>query len=144
MAFIFECKRKPGATQMIFRYTILYVDDVASSLIFFEKAFGLERGFLHESGDYGELITGATKLAFSSTALMRQLDKNPASPKPDNPTFEIAFETDDVAGAFQNALDAGATLIQDTREEPWGQTTSYVADPNGYLIEICSAVQLPG
>ena len=129
---------------MIFRYTILYVDDVASSLDFFERAFGLKRGFLHESGDYGELTTGETKLAFSSRALMRQLDKNPASPTADAPTFEIAFETDNVAAALRRALDEGATLIQDTRDEPWGQTTSYVADPNGYLIEICTAVQLPG
>ena len=129
---------------MIFRYTILYVDDVPSSLDFFERAFGLKRGFLHESGDYGELTTGETKLAFSSRALMRQLDKNPDSPRADAPTFEIAFETDNVATALRRALSAGATLIQDARDEPWGQTTSYVADPNGYLIEICTAVQLPG
>ena len=128
---------------MIFRYTILYVDDVSASLDFFERAFGLERAFLHESGDYGEMTTGTTKLAFSSKELMRQLDKNPASPRPDAPTFEIAFETDDVAGALQRAVDAGATLIQNARDEPWGQTTSYVSDPNGYLIEICSAIQLP-
>ena len=89
------------------------------------------------------MTTGTTKLAFSSKELMRQLDKNPASPRPDAPTFEIAFETDDVAGALQRAVDAGATLIQNARDEPWGQTTSYVSDPNGYLIEICSAVQLP-
>mgnify|MGYP001243342841 FL=1 len=129
---------------MIFRYTILYVDDVASSLDFYERAFGLKRGFLHEAGDYGELITGETKLAFSSRELMRQLDKNPASPEANAPTFEIAFETDDVAAAFRRAIDAGATPIQNTRDELWGQTTSYVADPNGYLIEICTAVQLPG
>lgn len=49
---------------MIFRYTILYVEDVAASLAFYERAFAMERGFLHESGDYGELVTGATKLAF--------------------------------------------------------------------------------
>lgn len=128
---------------MIFRYTIFYVDDVEATLSFFENAFGFELGFLHESGDYGELVTGETKLAFSSTQLMKQLDKNPASPKSDAPTFEIAFETDDVAGALQRAIDAGATLIQGVRDEQWGQTTSYVADPNGYLIEICSAVQLP-
>ncbi len=128
---------------MIFRYTILYVDDVSSSLDFFQRAFGLERGFLHEAGDYGELATGNTKLAFSSKQLMRLLDKNPATPRPGAPTFEIAFETDDVAGALQRALEAGATLIQDARDEPWGQTTSYIADPNGYLIEICSAVKLP-
>lgn len=129
---------------MLFRYTILYVDDVTTSVEFFEKAFELERAFLHESGDYGELLTGTTKLAFSSKALMHQLDKNPASPRPEAPTFEIAFETDDVSGALKRAVEAGATLIQDARDEPWGQTTSYVADPNGYLIEICSAVQLPG
>lgn len=128
---------------MIFRYTILYVDDVPTSVNFFEKAFGFEPAFLHESGDYGELATGATKLAFSSKALMRKLDKNPVAPRPDTPTFEIAFETDDVEGALKRAVDAGATLIQDVRDEPWGQTTSYVADPNGYLIEICSAVRLP-
>lgn len=129
---------------MIFRYTILYVDDVSASLSFFERAFGLERIFLHEGGDYGELATGATKLAFSSTDLMRQLGKNPAAPKPDAPVFEIAFETDDVGAALKKALAAGATLVQDVRDAPWGQTTSYVSDPNGYLIEICSAVQLPG
>lgn len=127
---------------MIFRYTILYVNDVSASLAFFERAFGLDRGFLHDGGDYGELVTGATKLAFSSKELMRQLGKNPKSPEPAAPSFEIAFETDDVAGALRRALEAGATLVQDVREEPWGQTTSYVADPDGYLIEICSAVQV--
>jgi uncharacterized glyoxalase superfamily protein PhnB len=39
-------------------YTILYVVDVASSLSFYERAFGFKRRFLHESGTYGELETG--------------------------------------------------------------------------------------
>ena len=128
---------------MIFRYTILYVDDVEASLAFYARAFGFERRFLHESGDYGELSTGQTKLAFSSTSLMRQLGKSPQPPSLDKPTFEIAFETDDVAGALARALEAGASLVQDARDEPWGQTTAYVGDPDGYLVEICSPVQLP-
>lgn len=126
---------------MMFRYTILYVQDVAATLSFFETAFGFERGFLHPSGDYGELITGSTRLAFSATALMRQLGKNPAAPDAAKPTFEIALETDDVPAALQKAIQAGATLIQDARDEPWGQTTAYVADPNGYLIELCTPVK---
>mgnify|MGYP000666339212 CR=1 FL=1 len=132
-----------GARQMIFRYTILYVDDVPATLDFFERAFGLQRGFLHESGDYGELTTGDTKMAFSSTTLMKQLEKNPAAPNAKTPTFEIAFETENVKAALDRAIDAGATLVQDVRDEPWGQTTSYVSDPNGYLIEMCSAVTMP-
>lgn len=126
---------------MQFRYTILYVDSVAATLEFYTRAFGLDRAFLHESGDYGELETGATRLAFSSTALMRQLGKSPAAPVPQRPTFEIALETHDVAAALARALEAGATLVQAARDEPWGQTTAYVTDPNGYLVELCSPVQ---
>lgn len=128
---------------MKLRYTILYVDDVAATLDFYKRAFALEIGFLHEAGDYGELSTGETKLAFSSTALIRQLGKTPGKPLSDAPVFEIAFETDDVTAAFERAVAAGAKPVQAFRDEPWGQTTSYVSDPNGYLIEICSPVQSP-
>ena len=123
-----------------FRYTILYVENVSETLYFFEKAFGLKRALLHESGEYGELETGATKLSFSSIRLMRDLGKNPSRPDSSNPTFEIAFEVDDVASALSRALTAGATLVQDTEQMPWGQTTAYVTDSNGFLIEICTPV----
>ncbi len=128
---------------MIFKYTILYVDDVASALTFYERAFGLERVFLHESGDYGELSTGGTKLAFSSTALMGRLGKTPGKPDLEAPVFEVAFETENVRAALDRAVKAGAVLVQDVRDEPWGQTTSYVSDPNGYLVGICSPIRMP-
>jgi lactoylglutathione lyase len=38
-------------------------------LAFFEKAFGLKRKFVHESGTYGELDTGETALAFAAHEL---------------------------------------------------------------------------
>ncbi len=126
---------------MQLRYTILYVEKVKKSLEFYRDAFGFEIGFLHESEDYGELDTGNTKLAFSSVALMSNLGKSPAAPNPKAPVFEIAFETDDVQAAYQRAIQAGATSVQEVRFEDWGQTTSYVHDLNGYLIEICSPVQ---
>ena len=47
-------------------YTIIYVPNVTQTLEFFEKAFGLKKKFLHDSGDYGELDTGETALAFAS------------------------------------------------------------------------------
>lgn len=36
-------------------YTILYVPDVVRAIEFYERAFGFQRGFVHESGEYGEL-----------------------------------------------------------------------------------------
>lgn len=128
---------------MRFKYTILYVDDVRKSIAFFEKAFGLTCAMIHESGDYGELSTGTTTLSFSSRSLMTRLGKSPGVPDASAPVFEIAFETDDVSAALDRARHAGATVVQDVRAEPWGQTTAYVRDENGYLIEICSPVLLP-
>ena len=125
---------------MKLRYIILYVDDVTAALSFYERAFALARSMLHESGDYGELVTGETKLAFSSMRLMRSLGKSPGLAAAQAPIFEIAFETDDVAGRLKQALEAGATLVQDVEDMPWGQATSYVRDPNGFLVEICSPV----
>ena len=69
---------------MKFRYAILYVDNVPDTLSFYEKAFGFETAFLHEGNDYGELITGETKLAFSAKSLMREIatiDGSLSSPK---------------------------------------------------------------
>ena len=126
---------------MRFKYTILYVEDVALTLGFYEKAFGFQRKMLHEGGDYGELESGATTLSFSSLKLMDELGKSPANANAGAPVFELAFETEDVAVALSRAMKAGAKLIQDIRDEPWGQKTSYVADLNGFLIEICSPVR---
>lgn len=128
---------------MKLRYTILYVPDVPAALEFYEKAFGLERDFLHESGTYGQLRTGETRLAFSAHSLMESLGKRPGRPDPAAPVFEIAFETDDVAAALARAEAAGAGVMQAPRTEDWGQTTAYVTDLNGYLVEICSPVASP-
>jgi len=125
---------------MKFKYTILYVEDVAKTLTFYCAAFGFEQKFLHESGDYGELDTGSTTLSFSSLELMTKLGKSPMSATAGRPVFEIAFETGDVAYALERALTAGASLVQKPEAMPWGQTTAYVSDINGYLVEICTPV----
>lgn len=119
-------------------YTILYVDDVARSLSFYAQAFGLAQRFAHPSGDYGELETGATVLAFSSRALLASLGKNPKPPSADAPSFEIALVTDDVAAAVERAQRAGARLLQEPAAMPWGQTIAYVADPDGFVVELCT------
>lgn len=49
---------------MKFGYTILYVPHLEDALSFYERAFGLTRKFVAESGFYGELDTGETTLSF--------------------------------------------------------------------------------
>lgn len=125
---------------MRFRYTILYVEDVRRSLDFYRRAFGIDTRMLHESGMYGELATGDTRLAFSSRELMKTLGKSPSRADARSPVFEVAFEVDDVASAYANAIAAGAAPISAPADMPWGQTIAYVADQDGVLVEICTAV----
>ena len=126
---------------MKFGYTIIYVPDVSASLSFFEKAFGLGRRFLHESGTYGELDTGQTTLAFAAHELgasnytTGHVEAH-TSPKPLG--VEIAFVTEDVASAHATALAAGASELASPKFKPWGQLVSYVRCPDGTLIELCS------
>ena len=123
---------------MKFRYTILYVKDVSASLDFYCDAFGMKLKMLHESGGYGELDTGGTILSFAALSGLKE--KNAMAPNAENPTFEIAFETDDVAAGMNKALKAGAKLVQAPALMPWGQTVAFVSDPDGFLVEICTPI----
>jgi lactoylglutathione lyase len=126
---------------MKFGYTIVYVPSVADTLRFYQDAFGFETRFLHESGEYGELETGATVLAFASHG-MGLLNLEGVYQKTDPATaplgVELAFVTDDVAAAYAKALAAGAVAIKPPVEKPWGQTVAYVRSMEGSLIELCS------
>jgi len=119
-----------------FAYTILYVEDVATTLDFYSRAFGIEHKMLHEAGDYGELQTGETTLAFASRQMLQDMGKTPAAPS--NPTFEIALTTDNVEAAVERAVAAGATLVDAPKAMPWGQTIAYVSDNSGFMVEICT------
>ena len=122
-------------------YTIIYVDDVEAAIGFYEKAFDVERGFVHEEGDYGEMLTGDTTLAFTSHALAATVV--PGTYTKLDPTkppagFELTLTTPAVAEGFAQAVEAGAEALAEPHEKPWGQTVSYVRDPFGVLVGIVS------
>ena len=123
-------------------YTIVYVPDVEKAVGFFERAFGLSRRFIHESG-YGELSTGETTLGFAAHALGK---KNlpggyVAADSSSVPLgMEIALVTDDVSRAHSKAVSEGAEELMAPMQKPWGQTVSYVRSPEGILIELCTPV----
>jgi lactoylglutathione lyase len=125
-------------------YTIIYVPSVAASLKFFVQAFEMKQKFLHESGDYGELDTGETTLAFASHGLGAMNFSSGyigASESAKPLGIEIALMTPDVQKAHASAIAHGATELVPPKDKPWGQTVSYVRAPDGMLVELCTPVQ---
>lgn len=126
---------------MRFAYAIVYVENVAATLAFYEAAFGFQRKFITPELDYGELHTGETTIAFAALPLGEENFKQGFEPSSrwNKPLgVEFAFTTDQPGAAFQRALDAGATPLEPLTEKIWGQTVGYVRDINGFLIEICT------
>jgi lactoylglutathione lyase len=128
---------------MKFGYTIVYVSSVADALTFYKDAFGFETRFLHESGEYGELNTSETVLAFASHA-MGEMNLDGHYQKTDlNATpfgVELAFVTDDVASAYAKTVAAGAVSVKEPIAKPWGQVVAYVRSREGSIIELCSPI----
>ena len=124
-------------------YTIVYVADPAASLDFFERAFGLQRRFLVEGGEYGELDTGATTLSFARHATARAnlgQDYVAADTSALPLGIELGLVTDDVEVACARAVNAGAVLLKAPASKPWGQVVAYVRCADGTLVELCTAM----
>lgn len=129
---------------MHFGYTIVYVPDVGEAVDFYERAFGFACRFRGEEGDYAELDSGSTVLAFAANHMAEHFGFSIVPNRADQPApgIELAFVTEDVLAGFKQATEAGATAVTDPHQTPWGQTVSYVRDLNGVLVEICSPIDV--
>lgn len=124
-------------------YVILYVKDVSASLAFYEEAFGLARRFFNDDNGkaYGELETGAARLAFASLELAHEQLKQEVVAASLNKAplgMEIALVTPDVPALYARAVKAGATAVSEPATKPWGQTVAYLRDKDGHLVELCT------
>jgi len=123
-------------------YTLYYVPDVAATVAFYEQAFSLARRFVHESGMYAEMETGATALAFADEKMagMNGLTIQPQRKDAPPASVELCLVSATPEAAYAHAIAHGAQALKTPEAKPWGQVVGYVRDLNGYLVEICSPV----
>jgi lactoylglutathione lyase len=117
-------------------YVVLVVDDLDRSLDFYTGTLGLRLG--HRSGPFAQLDTGVTRLAlFERTAMAATLGRDElAAPDPQAPGFELGFKVEDADAAYAELTAQGVPAVVEPTDRPWGQRTAYLADPDGYLIEL--------
>ena len=122
-------------------YVVLFVKEVSATLAFYEEAFGLSRRFFNDDNGkaYGELETGAARLAFYSLKLVNEhLKQEVVAASPDKAPlgFEIALITPDVPALYARALKAGATAVSEPAAKPWVQTVACLRNKDGHLVEL--------
>ena len=125
-----------------FGYTLVYVSNVNDALSFFKRAFKMNRKFVTEENDYGELNTGETTLAFATHELGSSnfpggYISGFAFEQPLG--TEIALVTSNVDAVHSSALKFGAVELG-PEQKPWEQMVSYVRCLSDILIEICTPV----
>jgi lactoylglutathione lyase len=114
---------------------IAFVEDVARSLDFYERVVGAELDHFDEDGSYGELKAGIGFAAHHHVE--RHLDlsfhRNEAGELPGG--FELEFAVDDVDAVFTRAIDAGAEVVWEPREKPWGRS-ALLRDLDGVFFHL--------
>lgn len=122
-------------------WVIVYVEDPPVAAEFYERVFGMPVQFSVPSGEYAQLDSGSTKLAFATYALGEHNfagGVRRASPDGQPPNVELALVHEDVDGAYAHALSAGCEGLAPPQDKPQGQRVAYVRDPFGTLVELAT------
>jgi len=118
----------------------LFVENMAVMVPFYRDVLGMRTDWNGEPD--ADLDAGGVRLImYSREDFARMTSRKFAYHKGLNGTMEIAFEMPhfcDVDKEYERLLQAGAGSVLPPVDEPWGQRTSYVSDPEGNLLEIGS------
>lgn len=120
---------------------VVYVENVPTTMQFYEKAFGLKSLFMHPSNEYGELATGDTVLTFISEGMLKGMNilngqdfrRNRPGEAPIG--SHVVLFTDNPEREYKHAVASGAVGVAPPSAKPWG-TIAFVRDNNGFLVEL--------
>jgi lactoylglutathione lyase len=127
-----------------FRYSGWFVADVPATVAFYEKAFGFALRYMEQSEGYAELDAGGARLAFVGEKFIAEAQLLGGAPYAPNRRgqpaagAQLAFVTDEFERDWRRAVEAGATIVKAPEFKPWGQTTGYLRDCNGTIVELCT------
>lgn len=119
----------------------LLVDDMAEMIRFYRDVLGFEIKEGEDTSNVYLVKDGTLFLLYGRQDFEKMTSRKYQYIKGLNGHFEIALYVDtfeEVDMEFENAVKKGATPVLEPENEPWGQRTCYIADPEGNLIEIGS------
>lgn len=120
----------------------IQVHDPDLALTFYRDALGLELRNDVSRGSFRWITLGAPSQPGVSIVITNYLNGSPD----DNDTIAaliakgalngVHFQTDDLDAIFAKVRDAGAEIVQEPDDRPWGVRDFAVRDPSGNLVRI--------
>jgi catechol 2,3-dioxygenase-like lactoylglutathione lyase family enzyme len=118
------------------------VHDPARALSFYRDTLGLELRNDVGKGDFRWITVGAASQPSVAIVLTNYLNGSPA----DNDAVAglvakgalngVHFHTDDLDGIFEKVRAAGAEIVEEPAERPWGTRDFAMRDPSGNLVRV--------
>jgi catechol 2,3-dioxygenase-like lactoylglutathione lyase family enzyme len=118
------------------------VHDPDLALSFYRDTLGLElRGDVARE-DYRWITVGAASQPAVGIVLTNYLNGSPADSDAvaalvaKGALNGVHFQSDDLDASFEKVRDAGAEIVQEPMDQPWGTRDFALRDPSGNLIRI--------
>lgn len=113
-------------------FPIVQADDPEALVRFYADAFGFEESFRFPAD--GPIEYAYLKLPPLGIGIGRRPPN--AAPMPDDRGWELWIYADDADAAVERARQAGASVLEEPQDQPWGERVALVADPEGNRIRI--------
>ncbi|MCT8997207.1 VOC family protein [Chelativorans intermedius] len=118
-------------------YPVILTGDVAATAAFYRHHLRFEAVF--ESNWYIHLRSGEDEQV-NLAILDGEHATIPPSGRGRTSGLILNFEVEDVDGEYERARAAGLPILQELRDEEFGQRHFITADPNGVLIDIIKPI----
>ena len=131
-----------GRMELTLSQCFVIVDDPDKAATFYRDTLGLEQRNDVGRGDFRWITVGAAAQPGVAIVLTNHLNGSPA----DGDTVAalvakgalngVHFHTDDLDATFERVQGAGAEIVQEPADQPWGTRDFAVRDPSGNLVRI--------
>lgn len=117
----------------------LAVRDVSRSVHFYVETLGFHIEQLFDDPPYATLSLGPLRLSLTQAgSAVPDLDavRLEAGATSDSSPAMVVLEVPDARASWRQLTEAGVTTRSDPWEPPWGGSRFFMADPDGYLVEV--------
>lgn len=127
---------------LTFTQCFVLVNDPEAALTFYRDALGLELRSDVARDEFRWLVLGAPSQPTVAICVTNYLGGSPADTDALSALIAkgtlggVHFQSDDLDATFEKLRAAGADIVQEPTDQPWGTRDFAVRDPSGNLIRI--------